>query len=107
MHSPVTKDSRIPFQSGMAVQCDIIPATGGPYFTSNIEDGIALADEALRAELAAQYPEAWTRISARRAFMQNELGIRLRPEVLPLSNLSGYLPPFLLSPRQAFCVTKA
>lgn len=103
MHSPVTKGSNIPFQSGMAVQCDIIPATGGPYFTSNIEDGVALADEALRAEFAAQYPEAWARISARRDFMQTQLGIRLRPEVLPLSNLSGYLPPFLLSPRQAFC----
>ena len=25
----------------MAFQVDVIPATGGPYFTSNIEDGIA------------------------------------------------------------------
>ena len=35
----------------MAFQVDIIPATGTDYFTTNIEDGIALADAALRAEL--------------------------------------------------------
>ena len=40
----------------MALQVDIIPATGTPWFTSNIEDGIALADEALREEIAARYP---------------------------------------------------
>jgi hypothetical protein len=28
-------------------------------------------------------------------------GITLRPEVLPLSNLAGYLPPFWLSPQLA------
>jgi hypothetical protein len=34
----------------------------------------------------------------RRAFMADVLGIELKPEVLPLSNLAGYLPPFWLSP---------
>jgi len=58
----------------------------------------------LRAEFSALYPEAWGRIGARREFMQRVLGIRLRPEVLPFSNLCGYLPPFLLSPQRAFCV---
>jgi amino acid transporter len=29
------------------------------------------------------------------------LGIALKPEVLPLSNLAGYLPPFWLSPQLA------
>ena len=43
----------------MAMQVDIIPATGTDYFTSNIEDGIAFADETLRAELASRYPGAW------------------------------------------------
>ena len=41
------------------------------------------------------------RIQARRAFMQDMLGIRLKPEVLPFSNIPGYLPPFLLSPGRA------
>lgn len=60
-----------------------IPATGSDHFTTNIEDGIALADDALREEIAARYPEAWSRIEARRAFMSDVLGIRLKPEVLP------------------------
>jgi hypothetical protein len=88
-------------QSGMALQLDIIPSTGSVYHTSNIEDGIALADDALRAELAARYPDMWQRICKRRAFMAGELGIQLKPEVLPLSNLAGYLPPLWLSPHMA------
>jgi hypothetical protein len=49
VHSPIKKKSKMKLRSGMALQCDIIPATGTDYFTSNIEDGIALADEKLRA----------------------------------------------------------
>ena len=90
--------------SGMALQCDIIPATGTAYFTSNIEDGIALADRPLREELAARHPEAWGRIARRRAFMTEALGIRLKPEVLPLSNIAGWLPPFWLSPGKAMAM---
>ena len=62
---------------------------------------MALADEALRAELAARYPGLWQRVTRRRAFMAGTLGIRLRPEVLPLSNLSGYLRPLWLAPHLA------
>lgn len=98
VNSPVLVDSDIELQSGMAFQVDVIPATGTEYFTTNIEDGIALADEALRSDFAAKYPEAWSRIERRRAFMHDELGIRLKPEVLPFSNIPAYLPPFLLSP---------
>ena len=104
MHSPVFSGSEIPLASGMALQVDIIPATGTPYFTSNIEDGIALADEALREEIAAAYPEAWARIEARRAFMTETLGIRLKPEVLPFSNIPAFLPPFWLARDQAMTV---
>ena len=96
----MTKGGDIPLRSGMALQADVIPATGTPYFTTNVEDGIALADEALRLELAGRYPEAWSRITARRAFMIEALGIRLRPEVLPFSNIPAWLPPYLLSPRR-------
>ena len=53
----------------MAFQVDIIPATGTDYFTTNIEDGIALADASLREAFAGAHPEAWSRIEARRAFM--------------------------------------
>jgi len=62
---------------------------------------VALADAGLRAELAERYPGLWQRVLARRAFMAEALGIRLKPEVLPLSNLAGYLPPLWLSPQLA------
>jgi hypothetical protein len=96
--SPVWPGSTVELRSGMAMQVDIIPATGTPWFTTNIEDGIALADEGLRARFAASYPDAWGRIVARRAFMREALGIDLHPDVLPLSNMPAVLPPFLLRP---------
>jgi Xaa-Pro aminopeptidase len=99
--SPVYAGSGVALRSGMTLQLDIIPATGTAYHTTNIEDGVALADEALRAELAARYPSMWERIGTRRAFMADALGIALKPEVLPLSNLAGYLPPLWLSPQLA------
>ena len=77
--SPVFPGSTIELRSGMTLQCDIIPATGTPYFTTNIEDGLALADESLRASFAAAYPDAWARIEARRAFMIDTLGHRPTP----------------------------
>jgi hypothetical protein len=85
----------------MALQVDVIPATGTQYFTTNIEDGIALADQSLRGEFETRYPEAWARIGARRDFMRDSLGIDLHPDVLPFSNIPAYLTPFLLSPTRA------
>lgn len=98
VNSPIASGSKIPLQSGMAFQVDVIPATGTRYFTTNIEDGVALADEALRAQFASRYPGAWSRIQARRVFMSESLGIDLHPDVLPLSNIPAYLAPFLLRP---------
>ena len=34
----------------------------------------------------------------RRAFMAEKLGITLKPEVLPFSNIPAWLPPFWLAP---------
>jgi Creatinase/Prolidase N-terminal domain len=104
LHSPVKKNSRQKLASGMALQCDIIPATGTGYFTSNIEDGVCLADAALREAFRSKYPEAWQRIEARRRFMIETLGIRLRPEILPFSNMAGWLPPFWLAPDRAMAM---
>jgi hypothetical protein len=105
VNSPVRPNSRIELRSGMAFQVDIIPATGTEYFTTNIEDGVALADEPLRAAFAMAYPAAWDRIQARRGFMAEALGIDLHPDVLPFSNIPGWLAPFLLCPSRA--MTKA
>ena len=96
INSPISPGSTVELRSGMAFQVDIIPATGTAWFTTNIEDGIALADATLRAELAAGYPHAWARIEARRRFMAASLGIELHPDVLPFSNIPAWLPPFLL-----------
>jgi hypothetical protein len=104
VNSPVGPGSTTELRSGMALQVDIIPATGTDYFTTNIEDGIALADQGLRDELAARYPAAWGRISARRRFMADVLGIDLHPDVLPLSNMPAVLPPFLLRPDRVMTV---
>ncbi|MBN2112898.1 MAG: hypothetical protein JW785_02085 [Acidimicrobiia bacterium] len=101
VNSPVFPGSAIELPSGTALQADVIPATGTEYFTTNIEDGVALADAALRRAFAEQYPAAWERITARRRFMEEALGIRLHRDVLPFSNIPAYLPPFLLSPHLA------
>ena len=98
VNSPIYANSEVQLQSGMAFQVDVIPATGTLYFTTNIEDGIALADAALRDEFARCYPDAWDRIQVRRGFMKDSLGIDLHPDVMPFSNLPAYLPPFLLRP---------
>ena len=66
-----------------------------------MEDGIALLDATARAEFAERWPDAWTRIEARRAFMADELGITCTRDVLPFSNIAAWLPPFWLSPEQA------
>jgi hypothetical protein len=98
INSPVGPGSTTELRSGMVMQVDVIPATGGPYFTTNIEDGIALADGSLRSALHERYPDLWERVERRRSFMAEALGIELHPDVLPLSNIPAYLPPFLLRP---------
>jgi Xaa-Pro aminopeptidase len=104
VNSPISPGSTAELRSGMYLQVDVIPATGGAYFTTNIEDGVALGDDALRAEIAARHPEMWERLQARRRFMAEQLGIELHPDVLPFSNLAAWLPPFLLDPSRAMTV---
>jgi hypothetical protein len=105
--SPIYRDSMQLLRSGMALQVDVIPATNSAYHTTNIEDGIALLDEPLRQAFERKYPEAWNRIQQRRAFMRDALGIWLKPEVMPFSNIPAYLPPFWLSPKHAMRVADA
>jgi hypothetical protein len=97
--TPFYEGSDIPLASGMALQMDIIPVSAGPFCVANAEDGVVLADEALRSELAAQHPAVWRRIQARQQFMREALGIRLLPEVLPLGNTPGLFAPYFLNPR--------
>jgi hypothetical protein len=100
LSTPFFAGSGIRLSSGMALQMDIIPVSTGPFCIANCEDGVVLADEPLRAELASRRPELWQRVQARRRLMQEGLGIRLQPEVLPLGNTPALFPPYFLSPRR-------
>jgi hypothetical protein len=106
VNSPIAPGSPVELRSGMAFQVDVIPATGSEYFTTNIEDGLALADSSLREAFAASYPAAWKRIQARRRFMNDALGISLHADVLPFSNLAAHLSPFLLRPDMAMTLAE-
>jgi hypothetical protein len=96
VHSPFEPGSSLPLHSGMALQMDIIPISQGPFCYANAEDGVVLADAALRGELALRWPGLWRRVQARREFMARSLGIRLDESVLPLSNIPAWLPPYAL-----------
>jgi hypothetical protein len=101
-NSPFADGSPIVLRSGMALQADIIPVSRGPFCFINAEDGVVLADDALRAALAKKCPGCWRRILARREFMSQALGIRLDESVLPLGNIPGWLPPYGLAPDNVF-----
>jgi hypothetical protein len=95
-HSPVRPGSREKIASGMAFQVDIIPVPMPNGRALNCEDPVTFADAALRDELAARHPEVYARIVARRAFVENELGIPLDPSILPLSSTPLCFAPFWL-----------
>jgi hypothetical protein len=102
LSSPFQAGSTCRFRSGMAIQMDIIPVSEGPFCYSNAEDGIALADEALRTDIANRHRACWQRLQARRSFMAGTLGITLDASLLPLGNTPGWLCPYALSPGLAF-----
>lgn len=104
MSSPIYEGSDIKIESGMILQMDIIPFVDKIYAAPNCEDGIAIADKELRAELEEKYPEVFERIQQRRRFISEVLNINLRPEVLPLSNITGLYRPFMLNKDKAFVV---
>jgi hypothetical protein len=85
---------------------DIIPVSLSPFCYINAEDGVVLADARLRAHLAQGFPDLWKRVQARRAFMRDVLGINLDDSVLPLSNTTGWLPPYALDLDTALVVNQ-
>lgn len=104
LSSPISKNSEITLKSGMCLQMDIIPSAPSYYAAPNCEDGLVIADETLRTELREEYPDVYQRMENRRNFMINVLNIKLKPEILPLSNLAGLYRPFMLNKDMALVV---
>jgi len=96
MSTPFYKGSKCTLKSGMAIQVDMIPRMPKSDFGNNLEDTIVMADEKLQQELEQKYPETFNRIERRRNFITEALNIKIKPEVLPLSNYPVVLRPFLL-----------
>lgn len=96
LSSPVTPDSPVILEDGMMLQMDIIFKVPG-YGGVNAEDGIALAGDHTRELIEREYPEVWNRIAARRKYMEEVIGIPLKKEVLPMSDIQAYVRPLLLN----------
>jgi hypothetical protein len=98
-HTPVRPASTEAIRSGMPFQVDVIPVPMPDNWALNNEDSVIFADEDLRSGLKRLYPDVYARIEARRAFMRDEIGVDLKPSILPTSNIPLCLPPFWLAPQ--------
>jgi hypothetical protein len=90
--------------TGLRTVCS--PAEIAYFFSTRMEDGVVIADEDLRKQLKAQFPECYARCQKRHTFMIDVLGIDLPEEVLPLSNIPAIVPPFFLEPNTVFTLDR-
>ncbi len=102
--SPIRKGSEEVLKSGMILQTDIIPSIPG-YGGVSAESTCVLADEALQEEIQKSYPELYERMMKRRNYIENEIGIKLNKDVLPMASTLAYLRPLMLS-KEALTVRK-
>lgn len=102
-HSPFSEGNKTILRSGMMLQCDFTarPARFKPLGV-HIEDGVILADAETREAIGRIAPKALARMLERQRFMREVLGIRLKDETLPTSDLAGLLFPFLAKPEHVF-----
>ena len=101
MASPIYEGSKETLKSGMLLQIDIIPSVPG-YGGVSAESAVLLAGEELKKQIREQYPEMWERMQARRAYIIENLGIRLSEDVLPMCGTVAYLRPYLLDKKRVF-----
>ncbi|MDR5700875.1 hypothetical protein [Agromyces aerolatus] len=101
LNSPFDEGNTDTLRSGLLLQGDIIPAAKGPHIGVNVEDGIALADDALQQQLAELYPEARARMEQRRDYVRQVIGIEVDPSVLLLSNTPLWHAPYALDRSRA------
>ena len=95
-NTPTRPGSSDRIRSGMHMQVDIIPTPMRAGWALNCEDSVVFADARLRADIAERYPDMWQRITARRAFMHDVLGVPAPAAVLPLSSVPLCLAPLWL-----------
>ena len=95
VNSPVFPGSRIELRSGTALQCDIIPATGTPYFTTNIEDGVALGRRVTARRVLGRLPGGLVKDRGSPAFHDRSARHR------PASRRASALEPRRVSPTAA------
>jgi hypothetical protein len=100
LNTPIRKKAGGHLVSGMPLQVDIIPVPMPDGEGLNCEDGVVLADEALRRDLCERHPSVFKRIEARRAFVKDHIGVDLKPSILPLSSMPLSLAPFWLTPNK-------
>jgi Xaa-Pro aminopeptidase len=97
--SPIGEGSTDPIASGMAMQMDVIPSHP-VYGSTRMEDGYVIADAALRADLARDFPNVARRCAARARFMREVIGMEVPESLLPLADTCGIVAPFLFDPAQ-------
>ncbi len=103
MSSPIYEGSTEPLASGMALQMDVIPGNA-VYASTRMEDGYVIADEALRADLAARFPAVAARCAARADFMRGVIGMDVPEALLPLADTCGIVAPWMLDPGQVIAL---
>ncbi len=104
LSAPCYEGSTERLSSGMVMQADVIPSHP-VFYSSRMEDGYVLADAALQAELRRLYPDLMERCLRRREFLRGALGLAVDDTVLPLGNLCGIVPPFLLRLEAVFALS--
>jgi hypothetical protein len=105
VNSSFYKGSNLELLNGYYLQSDIIAFSQNHEMIGICEDGVILANQELREDLKSEYPEVYDRITRRRKFMKETLGIDISVDVLPLSNLCGIYFPFMLDTNQIFALS--
>ena len=105
LSAPFYSGSKCTVRSGMIFQLDIIP-NDAVYCAPNIEDGVLVADEALREQIRRDYPEVYARMMLRREFAEKVIGLKLKPELMPMSNCFAWFNPYMMSKDMAVVVRK-
>jgi Xaa-Pro aminopeptidase len=99
MSSPIREGSTDALASGMALQMDVIPSHP-VYGSTRMEDGYVIADAALSAALARDFPNVARRCAARARFMRDVIGMEVPDCLLPLADTCGIVAPYLFDPAQ-------